>query len=382
MMRKDYAVAIGIAFAFCTAGCAGDHSPSVSKVTTGAPDTSDTASGSPPATTVTPGTPTTSAGDPTTPPGTPGTPATGTAVWTVEASGTTDTLVGIWGGAANRVWVVGTHTILRSQGDGAWVPIVAAASLATDQYSAVFGDGDSVFVAGMGCDGGLCSSGVLLRSRDAGATWTRQTLAAPAWGFGRGGDGILYLALDGAVLASKDGFDTSESRSVGTLPAAHGVFVRDDASTPAGTALLAFGGLRTFEIRRSDDGGDQWATAYSGSGGSRSGSVNAMWGAGATVLAVAVGATVPTSFGALLRSDDGGASFTPTLLPELTAAGGVWGAGADDVYIAGSQLLHAADGHTFAPVELPVTSTWNGVWGSGAADVYVIGLGGTIAHYR
>jgi hypothetical protein len=305
------------------------------------------------------------------PPTTPPDPAAPAGTWTVEASGTTDPIVAVWGSGAEDVWAVGTHVILHSTGDGTWTPM---GTTENDQYTAVFGCDGSVYVAGMQCDGGICDEGVLLRSRDGGAHWTRQVVAAPAWGFARGVDGTLYLALDGAVLASTDGFETSVSRPIETLPATHGVFAG------AGTGVYAFGGLRTFEIRRSDDGGAAWTIAYSGTGGTRSGSVNAMWGTGHTIFAVATAATVPRTFGALLRSDDGGASFATATLPDVDAVTSVWGADADDIYIAGSQLLHASDGRTFAPVALPAAASWTGVWGSSAGNVYVVGFGGTIVH--
>jgi hypothetical protein len=378
-MRKEGAVAIAVVFAFCTVGCAADGAGTVTKVSTSGGPAEPGMSQPSPGTPALPSDPTTPS-DPTAPsgPGSPSDPSApgspvGAATWKVETSGTTDPIVGVWGSGAKDVWAVGTHEILHSAGDGAWTQLATSTD---DQYTAVFGSEGAVYVAGMKCDAGLCDGGVLLTSRDGGAPWSRQVLAAPAWGFARGGDGTLYLAVDGAVLASKDGFQTSVSHSIDSLPATHGVYAA------AGGGVYAFGGARTFEIRRSDDGGAAWSSAYSGTGGSRSGSVNAMWGAGQTIFAVATGATVPRTFGALLRSDDGGASFAPAPLPDLDGVTAVWGASSDDVYIAGSRLLHAGDGHTFAAVALPATASWTGVWGSSASDVYVVGFGGTIVHLR
>lgn len=329
-MRKEWALAAGVASAFCTFGC--DAMPSSRVATT-----------------------------------------TVAVQWRVEDSGTSDTLVGVWGTGSDDVWVVGTRSILRSHGDGVWAQVGGGS---TDQYTAVFGSDGVVLVAGMECEGGVCTCGMLLRSRDGGAHWTRQALPTVAWGFARGADGTVYLALEGAVLASRDGFETSVSHPVDTLQATRGVFVGDDG------AVLTYGGLRTYEIRRSEDGGDSWTTVFSGGGGSRSGHVDAMWGIGASLWATANGSSVPRSFGALLRSDDGGRSFAPASLPDLDGVAGVWGASADDVYIAGRQLLHAVDGRTFAAVTLPVAADWLGVWGSRADDVYVVGLGGAIVHLR
>lgn len=292
--------------------------------------------------------------------------------WNIEATGTTDALAAVWGIGHSSAWAVGTHSILRSAGDGSWTIVRSGDS---DQYAAVFGADGVILVAGLACDSGLCDGGVLLRSTDDGATWTRTALTDAAYNFARGADGTIYLATDGGVLASSDDFATSTLQAVSSLPAMHGVFVGGDA------ALLALGGVRSFEIRRSGDGGTSWATSFSGVGGSQSGYVGAAWSAGdANVYAVANASDVPRTFGRLLRSSDGGESFAPTSIPDLDDANAVWGSSATDVYVAGSQLLHAGDGSTFTPVTLPAMVDWHAMWGSDAANIFLVGEAGTILH--
>lgn len=366
-MRKMFSSWIVLSCGFCTLGCTGAGS------TTMAPAAATAANGTaatPVA--VAPGTaaPAGANGD-----GGTAAPSTGTQVepqWNSEVSGTTDALAAIWGDGHGATWVVGTHSILRSGGDGSWTIVRSGDS---DQYTTVIGADGQLLVAGLRCDSGLCDGGVLLRSADDGATWTRTELTAAAYNFARGADGTLYLAVDGGVLASTDDFATSTLLAVSSLPAMHGVFVGADG------ALLALGGVRSFEIRRSSDSGSSWTTSFSAAGGSQSGYVDAAWGAGDTnVYAVANASDVPRTFGRLLRSSDGGQTFAPATLPDLDDANAIWGSSATDIYVAGSQLLHTSDGNTFAPVTLPATVDWHAIWGSDARNVYLVGEAGTILH--
>jgi hypothetical protein len=371
-MRKEFASWIIAACGLCTVGCGGTGTTAVTAGGSSAA-ASPTAAGTP----ATPVATTTGTGGTSGASADGGTaaPSPGTEVepqWNIEVSGTTDPLLAVWGSGHTSVWAVGPHSILRSAGDGGWTLVRGGDS---DQYTTVFAADDAVFVAGMRCDAGLCDGGMLLRSTDDGATWTRSGLTAAAYNFARGADGTLYLAVDGGALASTDRFATSTMLAVSSLPATRGIFAGGDGS------LLALGGIRSFEIRRSGDGGTSWASSFSGGGGSQSGYVDAAWSAGdANVYAVANASDVPRAFGRLLRSTDAGQTFAPATLPDLDDANGVWGSGANDVYIAGSQLLHSGDGSTFAAVTLPATVDWSAVWGSDAANVYVVGAGGTIVH--
>src|SRR4051812_3291268 len=98
-MRNEGAVAIAFLVGICTAGCAGQDTGQVSEVTTvGASATGDQPSPTEMPAPATPADPTTgmTPSDPA-----PTEPGPGTGTWQVEASGTTDPIVGVWGAAAN-----------------------------------------------------------------------------------------------------------------------------------------------------------------------------------------------------------------------------------------------------------------------------------------
>ncbi len=181
-------------------------------------------------------------------------------------------------------------------------------------------------------------------------------------GFARGADGALFLALDGAVLAADD-FEDQRVRDRSTLlPGAHGVFAS------AGGGVWAFGGLRTFEIRRSDDGAEWTARPRRqrrltcGASTPRGTTKATSAGSPAADIAAHLRALCAATTAAGFSAGDAAEIDLP-----ISA---VWGASAEDVYIAGTQL-HASDVFTFAAVELPAKASWNGVWGGGAAAVYV-----------
>lgn len=289
--------------------------------------------------------------------------------WTVEDSGTT-LLSAISGSGPTDVWAVGPRVILHSRGDGQWVR--AYEGTAADSLTTVFTVGGTVFAAGSDCKDGVCSNGVILRSRDGGATWTRQVVANTGFGFSSGGD-TVYLAAN-ELYASGDGFDSFEHLQPGFATAV-GVQAVD-------SGLLAFGGSRGGIITRSADGGQSWQTVFSGVVGSHGGHIDQVTVAGSRLFALGNACSVPGCFAALVRSDDSGQTWQVTDAHVLDYGRGLWAAAADDLYVAGTRLVHSQDGTTFTPVDLPVTTQWAGVWGSSAADVYVIGTDGAIVHGR
>jgi hypothetical protein len=284
--------------------------------------------------------------------------------WRSEASGVSDPLVAIDGSAGN-LWIASSHGVVHGNGDGSWEIVERNDD---EEYRALLVDGDDVYVAGMPCRGGVCEGGVVACSSDGGRNWQRTTFARAAAGLS--GDGHeVYLVLDGELRVASDGFISA--RPV-PLPAARGIHAGDGK-------LLAFGGIRDLMIFASGDGGGSWATAYDVAGGSKSGHVDAMWGAGEIMLAVGNGASVPATKGVVLRSSDGGTSWRALALPAMERATSVWGATASDVYVLGSQLLHSRDSVTFSTVTLP-DGAWQVVWGTSARDLYVIGSGSAILH--
>jgi hypothetical protein len=87
------------------------------------------------------------------------------------------------------------------------------------------------------------------------------------------------------------------------------------------------------------------------------------------------------SGGNILRTDDGGATWTPLAAPDSTDLVGVWGQAPSDVWAVGvaGTILHY-DGTRWARVASPTTRTLLEVWGLAPDDVYAVGAGVAL-HY-
>ncbi|MCU1283133.1 MAG: hypothetical protein JWM53_6679 [bacterium] len=289
--------------------------------------------------------------------------------WTVETSGRAEPLSAVWGNGARDVWAVGGHAVVHSAGDGVWTTLHSDAA---DEYQSVFGADGWIFVGGVACSNGLCQGGIVLRSSDGGASWTRQSLGAGVTGFTAAGGTVYADTAD--LYGSNDHFDSATKVPL-TWPTSSGVFA-DDA------ALYAYGGLRGAEIRRSSDGGQSWTTVYSGFGGSKSGTMSGIARGGATLFALANGCSVPACMGALFRSVDGGGSWQQGAQPQDYVAG-LWAASDGELFVGGSALLRSGDGGaTFAKVTLPADKSIAAIWGASANEVYAVGQDGTIVHGR
>ena len=140
--------------------------------------------------------------------------------------------------------------------------------------------------------------------------------------------------------------------------------------------------MRGAEILRSGDGGQSWATVYSGFSGSQSGYVAALVRGGASLFAIADGCSVPACVGALFRSADGGASFSEASRPEDHVAA-AWAASDSEIFVGGTALMRSTDGGiSFTEVALPVDTSILGLWAAGANELYAVGLDGSILHGR
>ena len=287
--------------------------------------------------------------------------------WTVESSGHNGPLTALWGSSAGDVWAAGGGDILRSGGDGAWATVHTDANA---EYQALGGAGGWIFAGGQSCSGGVCENGLLARSADHGATWTTQSLGSGVIGFAAAGPRVY--AVSGDLYATSDGFATSTTTPLGFVTA-YGLFADGDA-------LYTFGGLRGAQIRRSGDDGQTWTTVYSGFSGSQSGYVKALARGQATLFAVADGCSVPACVSALLRSADGGATWSEASRPEDYVAA-VWAPSDTELFVGGSALMRSGDGGaTFTKVALPVDTSILALWGPGANELYAVGLDGTIFH--
>ena len=269
-----------------------------------------------------------------------GTTTSGDFVWTAEPSGHSDAIAAVWGSGPSDVWAVGGHAILHSTGDGAWTTVHEDANAS---YQSVIGADGWIFVGGSACTNGVCQGGLLLRSSDAGATWSTVTLDYAVTGLSAAG-GNVY-ADDGNVYASADHFDTMTAVPL-DWPTSMGVFAD-------GGTLVAYGGLRNAELRRSSDGGATWASVYSAAYGSQDSASNAVVRGGASLFALANGCSVPSCGGAVLRSSDGGATWAEASRLDNTRTG-LWAANDAEVWVGGTPFSRSTDGGvTFTTVTLP-----------------------------
>ena len=275
----------------------------------------------------------------------------------------------IWGSGPDDVWAVGGHGVVHSKGDGTWTTLHEDAG---EGYHAVIGDGGWIFVGGMACDNGVCQGGVLLRSSDGGASWSDQALGSGVTGFSAAAGTVYADSSD--VFASSDGFATSTTVPLDWATSS-GVFAD-------GANLYAYGGERNAELRRSGDGGQTWTSVWAGAYGSQTSSTTGVARGGATLFALANGCSVPSCVGALLRSSDGGATWSEGSRPQDFVAG-VWAASDSDVWVGGTTLMRSSDGGaTFTKVTLPVDTTILALWGPNANELYAVGQNGAILHGR
>ncbi len=337
-----------------------DPSGGTSGATTPSPDPGG--GGSMPAPTPAPGPGPTGGPSPNPTPTTPG-----DFVWTVESSGRTEPLSAIWGASAHDVWAAGGHGVVHSSGDGAWTTVREDDNA---DFQALFGDGGWIFAGGVACAGGICQGGILERSADHGATWTTETLGSGVSGF-TAAAGSVY-ADSGDAYVSNDDFATSA-----TIPLA---FATSYGVLADGGALFAYGGLRGAQIRRTTDGGTTWTTVYSGFSGSQSGYINAVTRGGTTMFALANACSVPSCVGAIFRSRDDGNNWAEASRPQDYLSG-VWAASADEIFVGGTALMRSRDGgDTFTKVPLPVDKTILALWGAGANELYAVSYDGAILH--
>jgi hypothetical protein len=150
-------------------------------------------------------------------------------------------------------------------------------------------------------------------------------------------------------------------------------------------------GATTAFIMRSSNGGANWTEASLAGTDSRR--LNGVWVSGGTLVAVGRETVSrdaddnPTYGGLVLRSTDGGASWTSAIAPgaELQLAS-VWGASANALYAVGTRgtLLHY-NGTSWNPatqgwvqISSGVSGTLFDVGGSSARDVFAVGAGGVV----
>lgn len=231
-------------------------------------------------------------------------------------------------------------TLLRSADGGAtWTGLRGGRGIDFRHVDAISPD---TFVAASGCE--------LRLSTDAGATltslrWTSNERRCPTGitdlSFPTATVGYLLLG-DGSVLRTADGGDTW-ARVGDPIDGAHTIAFRD-----AQTGLVAWWG----GIKRTTDGGRTWTGTFS--------ALTSPAGVNAARFAVSGVAYANGGATGFLRSDDDGASWSPTAaVSSVPFPGSVLACGDASTCITGPGpfLMRTADsGATFAPIQ---ASSWN-----------------------
>lgn len=273
----------------------------------------------------------------------------------------------------------GGGVVLRSTDGGAtWSQAPAPARLL-----GVDGDPEAVFATAFRLGTSAePSRGSILRSADRGASWTEvHAFAGIPWDVWAAGGTVLVAgstsAGAGVLLRSQDG--GASWAAVGTLPRT----LRDVRGVHAsGATIIAVGwraGAEGSAILRSTDGGATWTeTLVAGAAPGRY--VEGVWGSGSHwfVIANQTHYQGAPDDGVILRSTDGGATWTETVVQGRTL-NRVDGADSSHVFVTASEgHVVQYDGARWVVVTTPTRHTLRGVAAVSPHRVHVVGLRGTI----
>jgi photosystem II stability/assembly factor-like uncharacterized protein len=293
--------------------------------------------------------------------------------------GTRCLLSAVWGAPSGDLYAVGgifdfdragedQGLILRSTDAGkTWQTL---ASKSKKPLKAIWGSPKALYAVGEG--------GTILRSAD-GETWAAQKSRATETLFGVHGSSsadVYAVGARGLLLHSKDAGKRWEAQKSGTGEPLYAVFARSD------TEAYAAGGAGT--LLRTRDGGKTWEARPSGI----THALRALWGSPSGELFAAGDEAT------LLRSRDGGESWEPLALPArvtrarpgysaalLGLAGFSRAGAAPELVIVGAAglLLRSADGgDSFTAPETGYESSFCGVWGNSPEDLYLVGCYGAL----
>ncbi len=223
------------------------------------------------------------------------------------------------------------------------------------------------------------AAGILLHSSDGGTSWQplRKDLQLfSVWGSSR--SLVIAVGSDGAILRTGDAGRTWSRQASPTTAILTSVWgsgeqdiyaVGDNEHTTTHGVFL-----------HSADGGMTWTLLDRSVTGN---ALRSVWGSGAKdVWAVGAGGTIA-------RSTAGLRGFSelprPDFIRDTTAfdLSAVWGSSATDVYVVGKSglVLHTVDhGKTWRRVPTGRKERLHAIWGSGAKDVYVAGEFGALLH--
>ncbi len=145
------------------------------------------------------------------------------------------------------------------------------------------------------------------RSTDGGLTWTQQ--AAPGWGV----YALAFADASTGIAVGSDIYRTDDGGSTWTHVAAGTLQGLSDVAFASATVAVAVGGA---DLWRSDDGGVTWGPLVTGEIDLR-----AVAFGDATTGLIAVGLPAAGPSNLLLRTTDGGLTWTPVPLPDWPWAG-------------------------------------------------------------
>ncbi len=270
--------------------------------------------------------------------------------WTVQPSGTTQNLWGIWGADASNIWAVGNAgTILKWNGS-TWTPQTSGTS---QPLFAVWGtDVNNVWVIG--------NAGTILKWD--GSTWSPQTSGTTKYMDGLWGTDVnnVWTVGETGTILKWDG-STWSPQSSGTsdfLYRAGGV----DASNI--WAVGAFGVIRKWNgtswIGQTQPLGagvalfDVWANAS-----------NSAWTVGGN--------------GNILRWN--GSTWTVQASGTTQLLRGLWGIDVNNVWTMGNAgTIIKRSGSTWTPQTSGTTQNLSAMWSGGIGNVWIVGANGTILY--
>jgi photosystem II stability/assembly factor-like uncharacterized protein len=259
--------------------------------------------------------------------------------WVNQPSGTSVHLLGVWGTSRSDVYAVGdSGTVLHYDGNR-WTRLQGGVP---ERYlKAMWGRGDTLYIAGHQRNAAQKLLGLVMRSTDGGETWEDDLTEAPAgnrllWGVQGGAAGHVYVS---------------------------------------GTQANSQTGVPEAVILKTENGGDSWTEVVFAD--STNQGLNRLWVDGEHVFAAGLArdAGLNRFVGLVIRSSDGGDTWTRQTFEETTSLIGVWGFSPTDVTVVGAAgaILHY-DGDGWTDVRPSGTAaTLQAVWGSSPSHLWAGG---------
>jgi len=278
------------------------------------------------------------------------TDGTASADWTIVPSGTSETLYGIWGSAANDIWAVGAGgTILHWDGK-TWT---RADSATGETFRAVWGSSSTnVFTVG---------STSTIRHWD-GSTWSGMTDTTSLDLYGVWGDAANSVFTAGNMLSifHWNGHEWEYWDIQLTTDSFYSVW-----GTSYNNVYLVGDSGRVHHYN-----GSSWNDIDIGAGAV---TLNAVWGTSASDIYIA------GNDGTLYHYN--GSTWSSKILSSAPLHG-IWGSSASNIFVAGDNgFITHYDGSNWTATNTGTSKHVNAVWGSSSTDIWAVGQDGTILHY-